>query len=75
MLKELGKSDWLSMLGISENHIPKVLILRGTRNLKTKYTEYKKFFQNILEVGSPNGVLEDIFIGEIEGTPIGYASV
>lgn len=75
MLRELDKSDWLSILRIPENFIPKVLILRGTRNLKTQYEKHKKFFQNILEVGSPNGVLEDVFIGEVKKNIIGYASV
>jgi len=75
MLKELSKSDWLSILGIPKNRIPSVLILHGTRNLKTKYTKYKNLFDNILEVGSPNGVLEDVLIGDIKGFPVGYASV
>lgn len=75
MLRELNKSDWLSILRISENRIPKALILRGTRNLKTQYTKYKNFFENIFEVGSPNDVLEDVFIEDIEDCSIGYASV
>ncbi|MDD5621872.1 MAG: hypothetical protein PHQ09_01760 [Actinomycetota bacterium] len=75
MLKELSKSDWLSMLGISEKLILKVLLLRGTRNLKIQYAKHKSFFSNIFEVGSPNGAPEDVFIRDIEGIPIGYASV
>ncbi|MEW6202102.1 MAG: hypothetical protein AB1546_09015 [bacterium] len=35
MLKELTKKDWLALLGIPEDMIPAVLVLRGTRNLKS----------------------------------------
>jgi len=37
MLKELTKTDWLALLGIPEERTPDVLVLRGTRNLKTHY--------------------------------------
>ena len=30
MLRELGKFDWLSILGIPEARIPWALVLRGT---------------------------------------------
>lgn len=33
MLKELTKSEWLSLLSIPESKVPQVLVLRGTRNL------------------------------------------
>ena len=44
MLRELKKDDWLSMLEISEDKIPRILILRGTRNLKTQYAYHKALF-------------------------------
>ena len=75
MLKDLDKSDWLSMLEIPEDLVPKALVLRGTRNLKAQAAAHRSLFQNVVEVGSPNGVLEDVFIGSVVGVPVGYASV
>jgi len=75
MLKDLNKSDWLSLLNIPEVRIPKALLLRGTRNLKSNYAKHAAFFRNVLEVGSPNGIFEDLLIGDYEGVSVGYASV
>jgi purine-nucleoside phosphorylase len=75
VLKELGKADWLQMLNISATQIPTVLILRGTRNLKTQYEVARGFFANVLEVGAPNGLIEDVFIGELMGRQVGFACV
>jgi purine-nucleoside phosphorylase len=63
------------MLGLSEDRIPKVLILRGTRNLKRNYEKYSRCFTDVIEVGSPNGLFEDIFVADLAGIPVGYASV
>ena len=75
MLKDLGREDWLSILKIPVGRIPKALVLRGTRNLKLHYQAYLGYFRDILEVGSPNGVLEDVFIGDLGGISVAYASV
>lgn len=75
MLNELGKREWLSFLGVSERMVPDVLILRGTRNLKANYERYKMHFQDALEIGSPNGIFEDVLIGYRRGALVGYASV
>lgn len=75
MLRDLERNDWLRMLGLPERRVPKALILRGTRNLKTQYALYRDRFRNVLEVGSPNGVLEDVFVGDLDGFPVAYASV
>ncbi len=75
MLKDLGRNDWLSLLNIPEARIPIALILRGTRNLKWYYQTFQQYFANILEVGTPNGVLEDVFIGDLDNYPVAYASV
>ncbi|MHC4401426.1 MAG: phosphorylase family protein [Planctomycetota bacterium] len=75
MLRELTKKDWLSLLGIPEDRIPQALILRGTRNLKRHYAAYRERFTNALDVGAPNGILEDIFIGNLNEDPVAYASV
>jgi uridine phosphorylase len=75
MLKELTKSDWLSLLDIPEGMIPTVLVLRGTRNLKVNYAKYKSYFKNVLEVGSPNNIFEDVLTGTYNDTVVGYASV
>jgi len=75
MLRDLTKKDWLSILNLSENRIPSVLILRGTRNLKRNYEKYRRYFTDIIEVGSPNGLFEDIFVADFASIPIAYASV
>ena len=63
MLKELGKSDWMEMLSIAEDEIPDVVLLRGTRNLRRHYRVYGGLFEDVRELGSPNGLFEDVLIG------------
>ena len=75
MLKELTKNEWLSLLNIPENRVPTVLVLRGTRNLKVNYAKYSAFFTDVFEVGSPNGIFEDVLIGTYKNIDVGYASV
>lgn len=75
MLKDLTKDEWLSLLNIPEDRIPAVLVLRGTRNLKVNYAKYSPFFTNVYEVGSPNGIFEDVLIGDYKNISVGYASV
>jgi uridine phosphorylase len=75
MLRELTKSDWQAILGLSQECLPHALILRGTRNLKRHYRAYAAWFDDVTEVGSPNGAFEDVFIGQRGGLRIGYASV
>jgi uridine phosphorylase len=75
MLRELTKSDWQSILGLSQEDLPQALILRGTRNLKHHYQAYAASFDDVTEVGSPNGAFEDVFIGQRDGLRIAYASV
>lgn len=75
MLRDLTRDDWLSILGLPETRIPKALVLRGTRNLKSQYESYRQYFSDILEIGSPNGILEDVFVGDLSGLSVAYASV
>lgn len=75
MLRDLTRKDWLSILGLPESWIPRALILRGTRNLKSQYEIYRAYFSNVLEIGSPNGILEDVLVGDLDDVPIAYASV
>ena len=75
MLKELKKSDWLALLNIPADRIPKVLVLRGTRNLKGNYTKHRAFFSDCVEVESTNVIFEDVLIGRYQNTDVGYASV
>jgi len=75
VLKDLTRDDWLSVLNVPETRIPAALILRGTRNLKSYYQSFQQHFTDILEVGTPNSVLEDVFIGDLNGRPVAYASV
>ncbi len=57
MLREL--TDWLKILNLPESKIPTTLIVRGTRNFRSKYLAMLPYFSNVLEVGSPNGIFED----------------
>jgi purine-nucleoside phosphorylase len=75
MLKELTRHDWLSLLGLAAHHVPEALLLRGTRNLKANYEKHRPYFADVIEVGSPNGIFEDVFIGSVGGRRVGYASV
>lgn len=75
MLRELTTNDWQAILGLSAEQLPQALVLRGTRNLKYHYQAYAEWFDNVVEVGSPNGAFEDIFIGHYGGLRIAYASV
>jgi purine-nucleoside phosphorylase len=75
MLKELTKADWLRILELPASRIPDVVILRGTRNFHTQYKAMLPNFENVLEVGTPNGVLEDVLIGEVRGRSVGFACV
>ena len=75
MLKDLTKDDWLSWLNVPPARIPKVLLLRGTRNLKHNFVKHAAYFENVIEIGSPNGIFEDVLIGDYHGITVGYASV
>lgn len=75
MLKDLTKADWLRILGLPASRIPAVLIVRGTRNFKEKYRAVLPCFDNVLELGTPNGIVEDVLIGDAGGRPVGFACV
>ncbi|MCL4545839.1 MAG: hypothetical protein M1118_14830 [Chloroflexi bacterium] len=75
MLGELTRHDWQAFLKIPEHLIPPVLILRGTRNLKAQYELYRGYFDEVIEIGTPNGVLEDVLVGVSSGVRVAYASV
>src|SRR2546425_8488071 len=75
MLKNLTRADWLAFLVLDPERIPPFLILRGTRNLRTRYDQHRALFDDVIDVGSPNGLFEDVFIGRHEGMDVGYASV
>jgi len=75
VLRNLTKSDWQRLFDIPNDRIPEVLILRGTRNLRRQSEIYHRFFEDIVEVGSPNGLIEEVFIGRLAGANVAYASV
>jgi uridine phosphorylase len=75
MLREVTGRQWQELLGIPDERVPRALILRGTRNLKTQAAIYRRYFDDVLDVGSPNGLIEEVFIGTVAGAPVGYASV
>jgi purine-nucleoside phosphorylase len=75
MLRDLTKKDWMAMLGIPQTHVPAALLLWGTRNLKRRYAVMRGRFDHVLEIGSPNGLIEDVLIGRLGQACVGYASV
>ena len=75
MLKDLTRSDWLSILGLPESRIPAALVVRGTRNFRAKYRAMLPHFENIVELGTPNGIIEDVLVGDVRGRPVGFACV
>lgn len=75
MLKDLTRENWLGFLDLDPGRIPQSLILRGTRNLRARYESYKALFDDVVEIGSPNGLFEDLCIGRRDGVDVGYASV
>ena len=75
MLRELTKSDWQAILKLPDEQIPEALLLRGTRNLKCQYELHGRYFDDVIGIGLPNGIIEDVFIGRLAGHPVAYASV
>jgi uridine phosphorylase len=75
MLRELTKADWQAILKLPDEQIPKALLLRGTRNLKSQYALHRSLFDDVAEIDLPNGIVEDVFIGRLAGHRVAYASV
>jgi purine-nucleoside phosphorylase len=75
MLHDLTKSDWQALLNIPDERIPAALVIRGTRALKRHCAEMRCYFSNIFDICDPNVVIDDVFIGDLDGTCVAYASV
>jgi purine-nucleoside phosphorylase len=75
VLRDLTRADWLKILNLPESRIPAVLILRGTRNLRSQYDAVLPYLAHVFEVGAPNGIFEDVFIGDLRGRTVGFACV
>jgi purine-nucleoside phosphorylase len=75
VLRDLTREDWLSILSLDACLVPDTLIMRGTRNLRRNFEKYRRLFADTLEIGSPNGLFEDILVGQIGDRQVGYASV
>jgi uridine phosphorylase len=75
VLRDLIKSDWLSILGLPESRVPAAVIVRGTRNFKRQYAAMLPHFENVTELGAPNGIVEDVLVGDVRGVPVGFACV
>lgn len=74
MLQDLERDDWLSILKIPEERIPLALVLRETWNLKSNYQEYWLYITNHLQIGTPIGILKEVFIGYLTENSFAYAS-
>ncbi len=75
MLHDLTKSDWQDLLNIPDGRIPSALVIRGTRALRHHCAEMRRHFSNILDIRDPNVVIDDVFIGDLDGTCVAFASV
>ncbi len=75
MLRDLTRNDWLNILGTPRERIPRVLLVRGTRDLRRYYQAYRSACTDVLDLGDENSVLADLFAGYYSGIPIAYASV
>ena len=75
MLADLGRDDWLNILGLDADELPAALILRGTRNLKARLAQHRELLGDARELGSPNGIFEDILLGSHNGTRVALACV
>jgi uridine phosphorylase len=74
-VRELSKHDWQEFLSLPDELIPEALLLRGTRNLKSQCDAHRPYFDDVVDVGLPNGIIEDVFVGRLAGRPVAYASV
>jgi len=75
MLHDLTKSDWQALLNIPDGRIPSALVIRGTRAMRHHCAEMRRHFSNILDIRDPNVVIDDVFIGDLDGIRVAYASV
>ncbi len=75
MLKDLTRDDWLAALSLPPDRVPTALVLRGTRNLKRHYAGHVALLSDVIEVGSPNALFEDVCVGRLGGIDVAYASV
>jgi purine-nucleoside phosphorylase len=75
VLKDLSKGDWISILNLPASRIPAALILRGTRNLRSRYLQMQANFAKAIHLGTPNGIIEDVLVGDVDGQPVGFACV
>lgn len=75
MLKDLTRDDWLTILDLPAERIPSALLLRGTRNLRRNADRHRALFTDVADIGSPNDLFEDVFVGRRGGIDVGYASV
>lgn len=75
MINEWSATDWMQRLGIAKAQMPRVLLTRGTRNLKGHYNVHRGYCENVTDVAQRSSILEDIFIGTYKGVPMAYASV
>ena len=75
MLRDLTKQDWLELLKLPQGRIPTVLILRGGRSLRSNYMKHRSYFQNVIDIETSNGLFDDLFVGDLNGNSVAYASV
>jgi hypothetical protein len=55
--------------------VPPVLILRGRETSRRGTRGFKARCTDVHEVGSPNGLFEDVLVGRLDGAPVGFAAV
>jgi len=75
MLADLGRDDWLNVLGLGADEAPAALIMRATRMLKTRLAQHRALLADAYELPSANSIFEDILLGWHNGLRVAMACV
>ena len=65
----------MELLQLPPDRIPSALILRGGRSLRSHYKNHRAYFQDVIDIETSNGLFDDLFVGDLNGNSIAYASV
>lgn len=75
MLSDMTREEWQEAMCIPDERLPRALLLRGTRNLHANTEKYAALLEDIVDICPPNGLFEDVLLGNLRGVPVLYASV
>lgn len=75
MLAQLNCDDWLQVFGLKTEEVPSTLILRGTRQLKSRLQQYAQLLTDVRELTATNGIFDDIVLGRYNKKAIAVACI